>query len=204
MKLYCSTSSPYARKVRLLIFEKGLQGVQEIFVNPFEDRTEILSMNPLGQVPFLVLDSGDVLFDSPLICQYLDEWSGGEALIPQHQDRKYTVLRWQAMADGLLDATYNIVMERRRIQSERSSASMASWSEEIASIMNIMERQVAELGDKLTLAHLSVAAAIGYVDFRLPELLYESACPQVAICQNLVNWFEGFKTRPSMLATQPH
>lgn len=205
MKLYISTSSPYARKVRLLILQKGLQQyIEEVVLNPFDSRSEIILINPLGKVPVLVLNDTKVLFDSPLICQYLDELSDNQRLIPQQKDIKFNVLRWQALADGLMDAAYNLVMERRRLPVEQSSASIGNWSAEILSAVNEMEAGIDNLGTEITLAHLAAGAAIGYVEFRLPELLYESNCPQIALCPRLLNWYEAFKTRPAMLATRPY
>ena len=205
MKLYSSTSSPYARKVRLLILEKGLQQlIAEVVVNPFDNRAELLPINPLGKIPVLVLNDAEVLFDSPLICQYLDELPGYHRLIPQQKKEKFNVLRWQALADGMTDAAYNLVMERRRPVANQSSSSIGTWSAEILGALDEMDARLDGLGDKITLAHLAVGAAVGYVEFRLPELLYESSCPQIASCPKLLNWYEAFKTRPAMLATQPH
>lgn len=202
MKLYYSKTSPYARKVRLVIHEKGLQEqVEGILVSPFDDYIELRKFNPLGKIPTLLLDDGEVLFDSPVICHYLDSLSASMPLIPE--DKRWNVLRWEALADGMTDSLYNLVMERRRPVEEQSPGWIAHWAGDVQRCLQEAERCLVELDDDVTLAHLALAAAVGYVDFRASELLYENECPQVALCPELLAWYESFKTRPSMLATRP-
>lgn len=206
MKLFYSNTSPYSRKVRLVLIEKGLDDLVETEqVNPFEEDPSFRAINPLGKIPALMLDNGETLFDSPVICRYLDSLAKNSPLIPSNSDMQWTVLRWEALADGLLDAAYNIVMERRRPATLQSPNWVAQWTKEIEYSMQDMEQRVNDIGSDtpITLAHLSTAVAVGYLDFRLPELLYSSAYPQVAEYQHLQNWYERFKTRASMLATQP-
>ncbi|NOQ79828.1 MAG: glutathione S-transferase [Gammaproteobacteria bacterium] len=203
MKLYYSNTSPYSRKVRLVIKMKGLdKQVEDILINPFEDKAKLKAINPLGKIPALVLENNEVLFDSPVICHYLDSLSEDKPLIPRKGWQKWLVLRWEALADGLTDAAYNIVVERRRPASEQSISSISQWAEEIQQVLHEMEIRLEELDGETTLAHLAVGAAIGYLDFRLPELLYESNCPQVAIRPQLISWYETFKTHPPMLTTR--
>ena len=206
MKLYYSNTSPYSRKVRLVIAEKKLDDQLEgILINPFNhDNPDFTAANPLGKIPVLVLDSGKTIFDSPVICHYLDQLSDTPQLIPQDTIQTFDVLCWEALADGLIDAAYNIVMERKRAKEEQSALSLNNWSSEILRTLEYIETHFSELGDNTTLAHLALASAIGYLDFRLPEMLYESTCPQVTVCPNVLDWYEAFKTRPAMQATQPH
>ena len=206
MKLYYSNTSPYSRKVRLVIAEKGLDDqVEGILINPFNhDNSNFIVANPLGKIPVLVLDGDKAIFDSPVICHYLDALSETSQLIPSDKTHKFDVLRWEALADGLTDAAYNLVMERRRSTEEQSTLWISNWSADILRTLEYIETHFTELKDDITLAHLALAAAFGYLDFRLPEILYESTCPQVAVAPNLLDWYETFKTRSAMQTTQPH
>lgn len=204
MKLFFSHTSPYSRKVRLVIIEKGLdEQVKGVLVNPADAPPELHAANPLGQIPTLLLDDGEALFDSPVICRYLDSLAAQSPLIPRAGWRQWKVLRWEALADGITDVAYNLVMERRRPASEQSASWIAHWSASIGHVLANMEQKVDELGSEMTLAHLTVGSAVGYVDFRCPELLYGAECPQVAAYPQLLAWYEAFKTRHSMMATRP-
>ena len=204
MKLYYTKTSPYSRKVRLVISEKGLGDlVEEIQVDPFQEDPVLRSVNPLGKVPALRLDDGEALFDSPVICHYLDALSDGRPLVPAEGWERWAVLRREALADGLADAAYNMVMERRRPAQEQSPSWIDFWSDEIRCGLEDLERRVPEFASGLTLAQIAAGAAIGYLDFRVPELLYEAQRPQVAAFPGLQTWYRAFATRPSMIATRP-
>ncbi len=204
MKLLYSSTSPYSRKVRLVILEKGLDAqVETVLVDPFGASAALNAANPLGKVPTLLLDNGEALFDSPVICRYLDSLSDHPPLIPRDGWQQWATLRWEALADGMTDAAYNLVMERRRPASEQSSTWLAHWATEIQRSLQEMENKAAELVGDLTLTHLATGAAVGYLDLRMPEVLYEAACPQVAAYPRLQTWYEASKTHPSMLATRP-
>ncbi len=211
MQLYYSNTSPYVRKVRLCIRIKGLESqVEEVLVNPFaaDDNTEkraLIAANPLGKIPTLVLDDGRTLFESALICEYLDTLSEAACLIPKDNPKRLNVLRWQALCDGMTDATYNLVMERRRPYKEQSQKAVANWSAEIIRALTHIESNIKDINQSdtgVTLAHLSLASALSYLDLRLPEIHYEASCLQVSVCQNAINWYEKFKTEPFMQATR--
>jgi len=204
MKLYYTKTSPYARKVRLVIREKAFEHlVEEILVDPSCDDAELQAVNPLGRVPALRLDDGETLFDSPVICRYLDALPGGRPLLPATGWGQWSALRWEALADGVTDAAYNLVMERRRPAPQQSSSSIGSWSREILRGLGAMEQRIREFGKDPTLAQVAAGAAVGYLDFRVPELLYENQCPQIAAFPRLQSWYQAFATRPSMAATRP-
>ncbi len=204
MKLFYSSTSPYSRKVRLVILEKGLSGqVETVLVDPFGASDPLNTANPLGKVPTLLLDNGEALFDSPVICRYLDSLSDVFPMIPPAGWQQWATLRWEALADGMTDTAYNIVMERRRPAGQQSSTWLAHWAAEIQRTLHEMESKAAELTGDITLTHLAVGAAVGYLDLRMPEVLYEAACPSVAAYPRLLAWYEAFKTRSSMRATQP-
>lgn len=204
MKLFYSPTSPYSRKVRMVISEKGLDGqVETVRVDPFSMDKTLLFANPLGKVPTLVLDDGTAMFDSPLLCRYLDSLSGVPRLIPRDSSEKWQVLYWEALADGMTDATYNIVMERRRSATQQSAEWLGRWAADIERALQQMEARIGEIGTDVTLAHLAAGAAIGYLELRMPETLYEAACPQPAAYPRLLQWYESFRLRPSMQATVP-
>ena len=114
MKLFFANTSPYARKTRVVLIEKGLENRMEaVFQNPFEDSPELTATNPLKRVPALVTDEGAAIFDSPVICAFLNDLGKGPDLIPEGASR-WSVLTGEAMTDGILDAAFAIVMERRR------------------------------------------------------------------------------------------
>ncbi len=205
MKLYYSTTSPYSRKVRLFTRESKLDSqIEEIIVNPFsDDKDELVQANPLGKIPTLVLANGKALYDSPVICAYLNSLLDHSNLIPTTQ--YLDVLRWQAITDGLTDATYNIAIERRtRPKEEQSPKWISNWSTEIQRTLEHIETQLKALDSDITLAHLSLASAISYLELRLPEALYKSENPKVIAYPKIMSWYENFKTRPSMLDTRLH
>ncbi len=198
MKLFYSPTSPYARKVRMLLLENGLASqVEPVIVDTSQPDPVFLQANPLGKVPVLVLDNGEALLDSPVICRYLDSLAQ-QSFLPQSGWEQWDVLRWEATADGMIDAAYNLVMERRtRPEEERSPRIMLRWAMEITRTLQHIETRIASLGDTVTLAHIALGAAIGYLEFRLPAVLKEANCPQVNA------WYAAYKTRPAMEATLP-
>ncbi len=209
MKLFYANASPYSRKVRMVVIEKGLTSrVETVLVDPFgnensNENQELIAANPLGKIPTLLLDSGSALYDSPVICHYLDDFNNSPYLIPDDETQRLDVLRWEALADGIMDAAYNMVMERRRPSEEQSASWMARWSAEIQRALEYVDNHLDELSEELSLAHIALGTAIGYLDFRLSTLLYDSACPQVAIAPNVLSWYQAFQTRPAMQATRP-
>jgi glutathione S-transferase len=198
MRLYYSETSPYARKVRLVVREKHLEErVQELLSNPFDDAPELTAANPLGKVPTLVLENDESLFDSPLLCAYLDCLGPGPRLIPEAGPERWRVLWWEALSDGILDAAYNLVMERRRPEGENSLDWMQRWIKEIGRSLNHVETRIGGLPQRLSLAQLALASALGYLDFRLPDLSWRGGREGSAA------WYQGFAERPSMQETWP-
>jgi len=198
MKLYASNTSPYARKTRLVVLEKGLQEqVETVLLDPFAEDPQLRAANPLHRVPTLVLDDGDSLYDSPVICEYLDSLSPSPRLLPASGPERWVVLRWQALADGILDAAYNSVMERRRPADEQSPGWLDNWQGEIERALAAAEQQRQGLGEDISLAHVALATALGYLDFRLADINWRQRQPALA------EWFSVFSERESMRATEP-
>jgi len=197
MKLFYATTSPYSRKVRLVIHEKGLdQAITSVACNPFDKVPELEAANPLGKVPALVLDDGSSLYDSPVICQYLDTLTA-DRLIPESGMQRWNVLRWQALCDGILDAAYNIVMERRRDTREQSADWVEQWKTQVSQTVNAIEANIDTLPKQVTLAQLSLGATLGYLDFRLADQGWRTPCP------DLTTWYGEFSPRDAMQSTLP-
>jgi hypothetical protein len=199
MQLYFSATSPYVRKVRIVAIEKGLDGdIELVNAMPWPDPTQVAARNPLGKVPALVLDDGSTLYDSPVICEYLDTLGGGNLLLPSHGPKRWQALRTQALADGVMDAAVSIVLERRRPSAQQSEESVERAANAIRRGVTAL---AADVSDDTTapfdLARIATATAIGYLHFRLPDLELGLHEPTIA------NWWSLNRQRPSVLATEP-
>lgn len=170
MKLYYSQTSPYARKARLAIGFKGLTDqVTQIACNPFVDSPSATHQNPLGKIPTLILSDNSVLFDSPVICEYLDQQSAQNTLYPDHQHDWLAVRKAEALGDGILDAAYHIVLEQRRPEHLISHASIAQWTREIERALVYAQPMIEQLDTAVSQAHIVFYCLFGYLDFRLAK-----------------------------------
>jgi glutathione S-transferase len=198
MKLYCSKTSPYARKVRIAIEELGLADqVEEVIVDPFNPPPELLAANPLSKVPTLVTDRGEPLPDSKLILDYLSHRKSGLAALSRGAKR-WEVLRRTVIADGVIDAAVAIVLEKRRPESIHY---IPFLDRQTATIRRSLDQLNGDAG-LLALQHpglceITCGAALGYLDFRLPYLEWRKAR------DGLANWYTVFAQRPSMQKTAP-
>jgi glutathione S-transferase len=198
VKLYYSPTSPYVRKVRIAAIEKGLADRVELVVaNPWPDPAAVVSVNPLGKVPALVADDGLVLYDSPVICEYLDSLAPEPRLIPASGAERWQVLRTQALADGILDAAVAIVLERRRSEAERSTLSQKRAGEAIRRGVAALATGIRSAGDDADLAVIATGVALGYLEFRLPDVDF------LAPHRALRAWWTALAARPSFAATVP-
>lgn len=198
MKLYMSPTSPYARKVRAVLIEKGIDCEQ---ANAWADPAAGLSgHNPLGKVPALVLDDGTDLFDSVVIVEYLDRAFPGPELIPAEPRARALVRRWEALADGVADATVLAMLERRRPAERLDPKAVERQLDKVRTALTRADADLAgrtwAVGDGLTLADLAVVCAVGYVHLRFPEVL-EGAWPTLAAFVARVG------ARPSLATTAP-
>ncbi len=195
MKLFCSLTSPYARKVRVVAREKGLSGrIVESLCVP-QESAELRRDNPLGKVPALVLDDGFALYDSPVICAYLDSLAPQPRLIPADGRERWQVLRAEALADGVLDAAVACMMEARRPDGERSPGAVEHWRGQITRALAEMDEQLPELPDGLNLGQIAFGCALGYLDLRHADLRWRDRHPGLSL------WFERIAARPSMVET---
>lgn len=202
MKLYISLTSPFARKVRLTVLELGLDNVTPVVVNPWTD-TELRNLNPLSQVPTLLLDDDTVLYDSVVICDYLNELTGGD-IVPHGGAERRQTLRRQALADGLATATVRCFLELKRPEHERHPDVIDRQQQAIDAALNAFEDEPLPLPAALPgtedvplIGELALASALGYLDLRIPQKDWRSGHP------DLTEWFEVFSRRASMRETVP-
>lgn len=198
MQLYYAAASPFARKVRVLVREKGLLSrIEEITVNPLADPPDLQAVNPLGKIPALVLSDGCALFDSPVICEYLDTISGAPRFLPKEGERRWQVLRLQALADGMMDSAVAMVYEDRREETQRSADWQQRRQNGIFRAVALLEAQPSWLAGPLQLGSIAVACALGYLDFRLPYLDWRKDRPRLQAV------YEALSALSGMQATQP-
>jgi glutathione S-transferase len=199
MKLYMNPASPFSRKARVIARELNLMAlVEEIAVNPATSE-EVRRVNPLGKIPALILDDGSALFDSPVICEYLNDLGGGKffpgmSLLRENSGR-WRALGLQALGDGLADAAVARNYELRRPEGEKSAAFVAKQETVIARSLDALEAM--RFAKVPTIGEVAVACAVGYLDLRWPELGWRAARPHLAA------WYDEFAKFPSMVATAP-
>ena len=203
MKLIGSFTSPYVRKVRIVLSEKELDYafVLEDISSP---DSEISMVNPLGKIPCLVLESGDAIFDSAVIVEYLDTLSPKRPLIPGDALERAQIRTLEALADGLLDAAILVRNEEtwpKRKESERCKAwierQMKKIDDSLAALEHALEGKSFLIGEQYTLADIAVGCALGYLDFRFEYLDWRKSHPNLAQAQ------ERWMTKASFKATQP-
>jgi len=203
MKLIGSTTSPYVRKVRVVLAEKKLD-YRFVEEDVWAAETTIAAANPLGKVPCLVMDGADAMFDSRVIVEYLDTLSPVGKLIPASGRERAEVKTWEALADGLLDAAILVRLERTfagRSEGERSQA----WIErQLAKVHAALRAMSLGLGEKafcsgihLSLSDVAVGCALGWLEFRFPEITWREEYANLARLQ------DKLAARPSFADTVP-
>ena len=203
MKLIGSSSSPYVRKVRVVMAEKKLD-YDFVLEDVWAAGTQIVESNPLGKVPCLIMEGAEALFDSRVIVEYLDTLSPVGKLIPSVGRERAEVKTWEALADGVLDAAILARLEATwagRTKAQRSQAWIDRHLGKMDTALKAMSRG---LGDKpfcagihFSLADVGVGCALGYLDFRFPQIDWRAAHP------NLLKLQEKLAQRPSFADTIP-
>jgi glutathione S-transferase len=190
MKLIGSTTSPYVRKVRVVMAEKKLD-YQFVEEDVWSADTTIMQSNPLGKVPCLVMEGGEALFDSRVIVEYLDTLSPVGKLIPAVGRERAEVKTWEALADGVLDALVLARLEAHWAGRKKEQRSQAWIDRQVDKAQASLKAMSQGLGDKpfcagiyLSLADLAVGCALGYLDFRFAEIDWRSAYPNLAKLQD--------------------
>jgi glutathione S-transferase len=202
MKLYSNPASPYGRKVKVCAHETGLierltiHTVQTSAVGP---DLALVADNPLGKIPCLVLGEGGSLYDSRVICEYLDTLHQGARLYPTGGAERWDALRLQALADGILDAALLARYETfLRPEELRWSAWIDGQLDKVRRALDRLEAVHAPaFGGRMDIGIITTACALGYLDFRFAALEWGQTRPALA------DWYETFAARPSMRATVP-
>ena len=199
MKLRFSPTSPYVRKVLVAAIELGLADrIEKVAANPWNPDDALPTVNPLGKVPALTTDEGQVLFDSVVICEYLDSHHDGRPLFPREPEDRWRTLRLHALADGILDAAVTRFIEGARRPAElRWSEWDARQRAKIGRALDSLEGEAASLDGPLDIGQIALGCALGYLDFRFAAEDWRSAHPKLAA------WYEAFAERASMQATIP-
>jgi glutathione S-transferase len=187
--------SPYVRKVRVSAHELGL-ALECVEAHVFDPATPLLAENPLGKVPALVRDDGSALYDSTVICQFLDTLHSGARLFPPEGEALWQALRRNALGDGLGQAATWNIRERYRPEGERSSRYQAYYERTIDRSFAALEAEASALAAQFGIGEISIACAISYVDFRYPDRGWRSAAPKLG------GWYDEVRRRPSMRATE--
>lgn len=196
MKLIISPTSPFARKVRVVMAEKRID-YEPVVDIPWEPDTRVPDYNPLGKVPVLVMDDGSTLFDSRVIVEYLDNITPVSPLLPKENRPRIAVRRWEALADGVVDAASAIFVENKRPEARRDPDWIARQQGKILRGLEAMTEELGEkawcTGDFFTLADIAVGCALGYLDFRFPDILWREAHPSLARLAEKLAQRQSFK-----------
>lgn len=199
MKLYHSPLSPYVRKVMVVAHETGLLNEIELIDGsgtPLAPNDETVAANPLGKIPALVTEEGQTLYDSRVICRYLDN-KGGAGLYPTGATQ-FPALTREAMADGIMDAGILAVYEwRLRPEALRFQPWVDAQRGKIGRAIEEADRHIDALAGHLTIDKIALGCALGYVDFRLSDLDWRDGHPGLAA------WYKEFAARQSMKDTAP-
>lgn len=200
MKLFGTHTSPYARKVRIVLAEKKID-YDLVIDAPRSPDSAVPVHNPLGRIPVLVLDDGTPVFDSPVIVEYLDNVTPNNKLMPQPNRERMEVKRWEALADGLLDSAVAIRNESLHKAKEQNVEWIALHNQAITRTLAFMADELGDLaycmGTHFGLADIAVGSALGYLDFRFPDIAWREAHP------NLARLYEKLEQRPSFQETTP-
>jgi glutathione S-transferase len=199
MKLYWSSRSPFVRKVMVFAHECGLAdriACERTLVTMTRPNADLLLLNPLGKIPTLVLDDGTVLYDSTVICEYLDSLHGGRRLLPESGPARWTALRRHALGNNLLDNLVPWRNETLRPQPQQSPETLAAFELKVRNAAAALEREADELAaDPVGIGHVAIACALGYMDFRFAGLGWRAGHGRIA------RWYDAFALRPSMIRT---
>lgn len=200
MKLVTSLTSPYGRKVRVVLAEKKIPFKLQV-ENPWLPDSPVPHFNPLGKVPVLVLEDGESVFDSRVIVEYLDHISPVAHLIPAEPKSRMAVRGVEALADGVTDAAVALYLERKRPPEQQSGDWLVLQEKTLFRGLEALSEALGEnpwyLGNSMTLAEVACGCTLGYLDLRFPEIDWRAAHP------NLARLADKLATRASFKETVP-
>ena len=198
MKLHWSPKSPYVRKVMICAHELNLLPKLELVRSVaamLKPNERLMQDNPLSKIPTLVLDNGFTLFDSVVICEYLNDLAGGP-LFPREGQDKWQALRWHALGDGMLDAA--ILWRNERKKDAALPALLAAFELKMQAALKQLDDEAQALAETpFSIGHIALGCALGYLDYRFESLAWRGIAPRLA------QWFEKLAARPSFKSTEP-
>ena len=202
MKLWYSPASPFVRKCLIVAHERDLTDRIEIMdasANVVDPDMRIVESNPAGKIPTMLLEDGQVLFDSRVICAWLDTLHDGKKLMPRSGAKRFEIMTLEALGDAIMDAA---VSNRYETALRPPEYQWKAWSDgqmgKVKASLDQLEKQwIRSLGRNPNMGSIAVAAALGYLDFRYPDLNWRRGRPK------LTRWFKRFGERPSFMETEP-
>ncbi|MCK8787822.1 glutathione S-transferase N-terminal domain-containing protein [Roseomonas sp. NAR14] len=198
MLLHWSPTSPYVRKVMAVAIIRGLDGrIEQVPTNPHLSPESLLAHNPLSRVPCLVPDDGPPLYDSPVICEYLDSLGDAPALFPAAGPARWAALRLQALGDGILDAAVPRRASAALPQDEGRQAFEARQQAAMRRGVDALEAEAGSLGPLATIGDIAAACALGYLDFRFAHEPWRDSHPRLAA------WLDSVAPLPPLARTAP-
>jgi glutathione S-transferase len=201
MKLWFNPASPFARKVRVVAPEAGgVRRMEEvsILVSPVKAHPDLARENPLVKIPALSTPDEGTLYDSTVICEYLDSLHRGAALFPKTGSERWCELRLQSLCDGILDAAVLMRYEGAvRPEALRWPDWIAGQMGKVRGGLDALERECTAWGESFAIGEITAACVLGYLDFRFPDEAWRASRPALA------KWYEKVSQRPSMKATVP-
>ena len=198
MKLHYSPASPYVRKVMVCAIARGIAGLLEkVSTNPHQSPADLLADNPLSKVPALVTNDGVAIYDSPVICEYLDSVGDGPKMFPPAGPARWKALRQEALGDGILDATQPRRREIALPQDEGRQTYIALQQGKVKAALAVLEAEADGLGMLTTIGEITIACALGYMDFRYPNEPWRPGHPK------LEAWYAKVSAMPAMARTVP-
>jgi glutathione S-transferase len=201
MKLIGSLTSPFVRKVRIVLAEKAI-GCEFLLDVPWSPDTHVPEFNPLGKVPVLVLDDGSTLFDSRVIVEYLDALSANAPMLPADPKERIRAKRWEALADGICDAAATALMESRRPEGEKSPGWIVRQRGKVDLGLQALAKDLGDRawcgGQSMDLADIACGCCLGYLVFRFPDIDWRSRHA------NLAALYDKLMARQSFIDSVPH
>jgi glutathione S-transferase len=196
MKLAYSPNSPYVRKCVASAIARGIDGKMELWTIPTTDPA-LAAVNPLSKVPTLILDDGTRLYDSPVICEYLDSIGDAPKLFPPSGPARWKALQQEALGDGILDATQPRRREVALPQDEGRKEYIATQQGKVTRALDVLEKDADSLGLLTTIGEITIGCALGYLDFRYPHEPWRPGHPK------LEAWYAKVSALPPLAKTVP-
>lgn len=200
MKLFWSSRSPFVRKVMVVAHETGLatriEKIPVVVSMTSEPTAQVMQYNPLNKIPTLLTDDGQVLFESVVICEYLDSLHEGPRLFPSDPNQRWKALRWQALGSGLLEAQLLWRSESRRPPEKQMPVVLSAFDRKVRASLDVLEKEAGELATTTYgIGHVAIACALAYLDFRFGEFDWREKRPAISAL------FSTLSKRPAMQAT---